>query len=230
MEIKRAVWVALGVGLLTMAPVGSPLANGGTPADCGICHTMPAPEPYALRESGDDIVDAATRVRILCGSRMSRWCDCCHGGINQPEGGLDSPFSHPPADANGIPASIYGNHNYHREVDGMGGATECCVFPGPSEGGHAGAEYGEAKVLAGDLPATPAVTTRVMCRSCHRAHVRGFDHLQRPKNAAELLFNESRYEPGGHLRDAASALCSDPPATAFAAHQRKLCYNCHGRE
>jgi hypothetical protein len=230
MGIKMVVWMVTGISLLIMASIDSLLANDGSGADCGICHIIHEPAAVALPGTDGQADAAVTRMRVIKDSEMSGWCNHCHGVITQQAIGFDSHSAHPGGLVRRGLGSTSSKDNSPPEGGGLSYVLTSRISQLTFATGHIGIDRGEVKVPAANSPATPNETTEVMCLSCHCAHARGFDHLQRRESTAELLCNESRYGSGRHHPDQASAIYQDASAGTFAAYQRTLCRKCHGKE
>ena len=182
------------------------------------------PSPIAYATNADGYYSS----KVDYGSGMSEWCANCHTGLN-----ADGSEAHRHPASNG--AHLDGEAaNYNRYVatgDYSGNVNDSYLGLVPFERG----ETDPTMNLDPESTVGPDSNSNVMCLTCHRAHVGGFQNNGRWDFGTELLAESnpnpssggypwtemSGYYYGGDLIDI---------ATEFGHGQRSLCNKCHNQD
>ena len=192
-----------------------------------------APFPYNRSE-------AVTQTRTAYGNATTgghatweNWCGTCHGDMHN--GGS---LEHPVGVELGFEIKArYDQYVKAGDMTGTNASAFTSLVPFIESTGNYQILSSHAKsddtFLAG-----PAISDRVSCPTCHRAHASGWPYALRWNSGVEFITYNGQF-PGidttptvpeiarGRTSAETRAAYYDRPVTAFAPNQRVLCEKCH---
>jgi cytochrome c553 len=195
--------------------------------------------PAAKAPGAYNRTEAAAQTRVAYGNATTgghvswgTWCGTCHGAIH-----FGGNFNHPvDGDLGSVIKTNYDQYVKTGDMTGTNASAFTSLVPFVENTRDYGILASHARSDDTHL-AGPAITDRVSCLSCHRAHASGWEYALRWNNGSEFLTDNGRW-PGtdvgsppqiarGRTSVETEAAYYDRPAALFAQNQRPLCEKCH---
>jgi len=197
--------------------------------------------PAAVAPDNYNRSESATQTRVAYGTGMSEWCRNCHITMHTTlrAGATTIQETHPIGSSGRLGSTIAGNYSMYIKTGLLtGSAASSFLSLVPFEEGTA--DYATLKSHAKSddsyLLGPDAVSSQVMCLTCHRAHASAWDKATRWNARSDYLVNNGffsqesqQYQPYGQGRTEAEAQQAyyGMQAARFALNQDTLCHKCH---